>query len=325
MMINRICIAVFFSFLCEVSYAKLNTFLENSNLTASFSAGADIPSFMKQGDTLSIRTITPPGSGTLYTGTLNWTVGDTVCSSPSTKPYKYEVYNWPAYIEMENMRLDLIDSESMGIAVGTAPRKCSDYHPGGAASGRLHNRVFVGSGMKRVYRVSQIYQAGSASKIVNIPVMSGRSEYGESEIIAKLRSYLPIFRPVSVNLTTTVKNWCSASVGPGKNITLSHGTLMPAEVPGNISTSIMQLSCQGEGADFKLKWFGGGDAGNSKEIELGKGISSTLKISGLSGDGKVYVPANSTVSLTVSSTLKLSGEPEAGNFSASQILIIDVS
>ncbi|ENJ7143927.1 hypothetical protein AB1683_004751 [Escherichia coli] len=325
MMINRICIAVFWVFLCEVSYAKLNTFLENSNLTASFSAVADIPPFMKQGDTLSIRTLTPPGSGSLYTGTLNWTSGDTVCSSPSVKPYKYEVYNWPAYIEMENMRLDLIDSESMGIEVGTAPRICADYQPGGDATGTRSDRVFVGSGMQRVYRVSQIYQAGSASKIVNIPVMSGRSEYSESEIISRLKSYLSAFRPVSVNLTTSVKNWCSASVGPGKDIALSHGTLTPVEVPGNISTSVMQLSCQGEGADFKLKWFGGENAANGKEIDLGKGISSTLKISGLSGDGKVYVPANSTVSLTVSSTLKLSGEPEAGDFSASQILIIDVS
>ncbi|EKK2776119.1 hypothetical protein PMJ70_004702 [Escherichia coli] len=325
MMINRICIAVFLVFLCEVSYAKLNTFLENSNLTASFSAVADIPPFIKQGDTLSIRTLTPPGSGARYTGTLNWTSGDTVCSSPSVKPYKYEVYNWPAYIEMENMRLDLIDSESMGIEVGTAPRICADYQPGGDATGTRSDRVFVGSGMQRVYRVSQIYQAGSASKIVNIPVMSGRSEYSESEIISRLKSYLSAFRPVSVNLTTSVKNWCSASVGPGKDIALSHGTLTPVEVPGNISTSVMQLSCQGEGADFKLKWFGGENAANGKEIDLGKGISSTLKISGLSGDGKVYVPANSTVSLTVSSTLKLSGEPEAGDFSASQILIIDVS
>ncbi|EGH9955590.1 TPA: hypothetical protein O7V46_004799 [Escherichia coli] len=324
-MMNRIYIALFFSLLCEVSDAKLNTFLDNSNLTTSLSAVADIPPFMKQGDTLSIRTLTPPGSGALYTGTLKWTSGDTVCSSPSIKPYKYEVYNWPAYIEMENMRLDLIDSESMGIEIGTAPRICADYQPGGSATGTLSNRVFVGSGMKRVYRVSQIYQAGSSSKIVNIPVMSGRSEYAELEIISKLRNYIPVFRPVSVNLTTIVKNWCSASVGPGKDIALSHGTLMPVEVPGNISTSIMQLSCQGEGADFKLKWFGGRNAGNSKEIALGKGISSTLKINGLSGDGKVYVPANSTVSLTVSSTLKISGELEAGDFSASQTLIIDVS
>lgn len=323
---NKYSIAILYSavFLCGSSHAKLNTYLEGSNLVTSFSAIADIPPFLKQGDLLSIRTLTPPGSGALYTATLNWTPGDTGCSFPSSKPKKYELYNWPTFIEMGNMRLDLVDSESMGIETGKAPRICADYQIGGSATGTRSDREFVGNGMKKTYRVSQIYQAGSDSKAVSIYVTSGRSEYSEGEIISKLKNYLYIFRPVSINITTSVKSWCSASVGPGKDIQLSHGVITPADISGNTVTSAMQLSCQGEGANFKLKWLDGNSADNPKDIDLKNGISSKLVINGLSSGGNIYIPKDSTTSINISSILRINGRLIPGKFKASQVLLIDI-
>lgn len=312
------------AFLFSVSgHAKIHAYLEGSNLTASFSAVSNIPPFLKQGDFITIKTLTPPAS-VLYSGYLNWTAGDTSCAAPSARPLKYEAYKWPESIEMGNMRLVLDNADSMGIVTGTAPRICLDYQPNGGAAGTQNNREFVGSGMQARYRVSQIYQAGSSSNTTSIYVISGRTEYDENTTLNKLKYLLSVFSPVQVTVTTNVKNWCSASVGPGRDILLTHGVMGPDTVNNNTAATAIQLSCIGEGAQFQLKWFGEGSAGETKRIDINPGIYTELNIEGVSKEGKVYVPVNNTVTLNVKSTLKVHGPLEAGRFDISQILLINV-
>ncbi|ENT8682746.1 hypothetical protein ACFGUU_004513, partial [Escherichia albertii] len=83
---------------------------------------------------------------------------------------------WPETIDMDNLRLSLVEPENLGITTGTAPRICSDYQPGGDASGYGTNWVFVGNGMTTTYRVSQIYSAGSATQLPSTVILYwGRS------------------------------------------------------------------------------------------------------------------------------------------------------
>ncbi|STB68616.1 Uncharacterised protein [Citrobacter freundii] len=317
-----ICFFCIFLF-SEPGYAKIHAYLEGSNLTASFSAVSNIPPFLKQGDFITIKTLTPPAS-VLYSGSLNWTAGDTSCAEPSAHPLKYEAYKWPESIEMGNMKLVLDNADSMGIVTGTAPRLCLDYQPNGGAAGTQNNREFVGNGMQARYRVSQIYQAGSSSHTTSIYVISGRTEYDTNTTLNKLKYLLSVFSPVQVTVTTNVKNWCSASVGPGRDILLSHGVMGPGAVNNNMAVTAIQLSCIGEGAQFQLKWFGEGSAGEIKRVDLNAGVYTEISIDGISTDGKVYVPVNNTITLNVKSTLKVNGPLKAGRFDASQILLIDV-
>ncbi|ENX5289502.1 hypothetical protein ACFPUD_005067, partial [Escherichia coli] len=255
------------------------------------------------------------------------TSGDGWCVSPSVRPYKYEAYKWPETIDMDNLRLSLVEPENLGITTGTAPRICSDYQPGGDASGYRTNWVFVGNGMTATYRVSQIYSAGSSTINTNVKVISGRSEYSPGEIINKIKNLQHYFQPVNITLTTNVKNWCSASVGPGRDILLNHGELSASKVNNHQVSSPVQLSCTGEGAYFQLKWFEGQTAGTKKIIDIKAGLQSELSIEGIPEDGKVFVPVNTPVRLDIRSILKTNNNIniDPGPFSASQILVIDIT
>lgn len=305
--------------------AQMNNYIHSSTLTASFSSVTEVPAFLKQGDIVRILTQTPPGSAR-YTGTAVHTSGDGWCVSPSVRPYKYEAYKWPETIDMDNLRLSLVEPENLGITTGTAPRICSDYQPGGDASGYRTNWVFVGNGMTATYRVSQIYSAGSSTINTNVKVISGRSEYSPGEIINKIKNLQHYFQPVNITLTTNVKNWCSASVGPGRDILLNHGELSASKVNNHQVSSPVQLSCTGEGAYFQLKWFEGQTAGTKKIIDIKAGLQSELSIEGIPEDGKIFVPVNTPVRLDIKSILKTNNiNIEPGPFSASQILVIDIT
>lgn len=305
--------------------AQMNNYIYSSTLTASFSSVAEVPAFLKQGDIVRILTQTPPGSA-MYAGTAVHTSGDEWCVSPSVRPYKYEAYKWPETIDMDNLRLSLAEPENLGITTGTAPRICSDYQPGGYASGYRTDRFFVGNGMTATYRVSQIYRAGSATINTNVKVISGRSEYSPGEIINKIKNLQHYFQPVNITLTTNVKNWCSASVGPGRDILLNHGELSASKVNNHQVSSPVQLSCTGEGAYFQLKWFEGQTAGTKKIIDIKTGLQSELSIEGIPEDGKVFVPVNTPVRLDIKSILKTNNiNINPGPFSASQILVIDIT
>ncbi|EDX8870369.1 hypothetical protein K7P98_001374 [Salmonella enterica] len=307
------------------SIAQMNNYVHSSTLTASFSSVAEVPAFLKQGDTVRILTHTPSSSAR-YAGTAAHTNGDEWCVSPSVRPYKYEAYKWPETIDMDNLRLSLVDPENLGITTGTAPRICFDYQPGGDAFGYKTNWEFVGNGMTATYRVSQIYRAGSATINTNVKVISGRSEYSSEEIINKIKNLQHYFQPVNITLTTNVKNWCSASVGPGRDILLDHGELSASEVNNHQVSSPIQLSCTGEGAYFQLKWFEGQTAGTKKIIDIKTGLQTELSIEGIPEDGKVFVPVNTLVRLDVKSALKTSNiNIEPGSFSASQILVIEIT
>ncbi len=307
------------------SIAQMNNYIHSSTLTASFSSVAEVPAFLKQGDIVRILTHTPPSSAR-YVGTAVHTSGDEWCISPSVRPYKYEAYKWPETIDMDNLRLSLVEPEDLGIATGTAPRKCSDYQPGGDAYGYRTNWVFVGNGMTATYRVSQIYSAGSATINTNVKVISGRSEYSPGEIINKIKNLQHYFQPVNITLTTNVKNWCSASVGPGRDVLLEHGELSASKANNHQVSSPIQLSCTGEGAYFRLKWFEGQTAGIKKVIDIKTGLQTELSIEGIPEDGKVFVPVNTPVRLNVKSTLKTDNiNIESGPFSASQVLVIEIT
>lgn len=304
---------------------KMNNYIHNSTLTASFFSVADIPAFLKQGDIVKIRTRTPPAS-VWYAGTATHTGGDEWCISPSVHPYKYEAYKWPETIDMDNLRLSLIEPNTLGIVTGTAPRRCSDYQPGGNASGYRTNWEFVGNGMTATYRVSQIYHAGSATINTSVKVISGRSEYSPVEIINKINNLQHYFQPVNVNLTTNVKNWCSASVGPGRDILLEHGELSATHVNNHQVKSPLQFSCTGEGAYFQLRWSDGTNAGTQKMINIKSGLQTELSVEGLPKDGRIYVPVNTLVRLDVTSVLKTNSiNVEPGPFWASQVMIIDIT
>ncbi|EFO1000740.1 hypothetical protein SMW60_004797 [Escherichia albertii] len=307
------------------SIAQMNNYIHSSTLTASFSSVAEVPAFLKQGDIVRIQTHTPPSSAR-YVGTAVHTSGDEWCISPSVHPYKYEAYKWPETIDMDNLRLSLVEPEDLGITTGTAPRKCRDYQPGGDASGYRTNWVFVGNGMTATYRVSQIYSAGSATINTNVKVISGRSEYSPEEIINKIKNLQHYFQPVNITLTTNVKNWCSASVGPGRDVLLEHGELSASKANNHQVSSPIQLSCTGEGAYFQLKWFEGQTAGIKKVIDIKTGLQTELSIEGIPEDGKVLVPVNTPVRLNVKSTLKTNNiNIESGPFSASQVLVIEIT
>ncbi|HBA3592194.1 TPA: hypothetical protein J5G22_003300 [Escherichia coli] len=318
----------FFMLYCIIpvnSIAQMNNYIHSSTLTASFSSVADTPAFLKQGDIVKIQTRTPPGS-VVYAGTAAHTSGDEWCISPSVRPYKYEVYKWPETIDMDNLRLSLVEPDNLGIVTGTAPKICSAYQPGGSASGYRTNWEFVGNGMTAKYRVSQIYHAGSATINTNVKVISGRSEYSPGGIINKINHFQHYFQPVNISLTTNVKNWCSASVGPGRDILLNHGKLSASKVNNHLVSSPVQLSCTGEGAYFQLKWFEGQTAGTKKIIDIKTGLQTELSIEGIPEDGKVFVPVNTPVKLDIKSILKTNNiNIDPGPFSASQVLVIDIT
>lgn len=307
------------------SIAKMNNYIHSSNLTSSLSSVADIPAFLKQGDIVKIRTSTPAGS-VQYAGTSAHTSGDEWCISPTVRPYKYEAYKWPETIDMDNLRLSLVEPDTLGIVTGTAPRICSDYQPGEYAFGYKTTWEFVGNGMTATYRVSQIYHAGIATINTNVKVVSGRSEYSSGEIINKINNLQHYFQPVNISLTTNVKNWCSASVGPGRDILLDHGELSASHVNNHQVKSPLQLSCTGEGAYFQLKWSEGTNAGAQKTISIKSGLQTELSVEGLPNDGRIYVPVNTPVRLDVKSVLKTNSiNVEPGPFSASQVMIIDIT
>lgn len=307
------------------SISQMNNYIHSSNLTASFSSVAELPAFLKQGDIVKIRTQTPAGS-VPYAGTAAHTIGDDRCISPSEHPYKYEAYKWPETIDMENLRLSLIEPDALGITTGVAPKICSDYQPGGNQFGYHTNWQFVGNGMVATYRVSQIYRAGSASINTNVKVISGRSEYSPREIINKANNLQHYFHPVYIRLTTNVKNWCSASVGPSRDIVLDHGKLSASQVNNHQVQFPLQFSCVGEGAYFQLKWSEGTNAATKKLINIKSGLQTELSVEGLPVDGKVFVPVNLPVRLDVKSTLKTNNiNIEPGPFSASQVMIIDIT
>ena len=308
------------------SIARMNNYIQSSTLTASFSSIADIPAFLKQGDIVKIHIRTPPSSSVLYAGTATYTSGDERCISPSVHPYKYEAYKWPETIDMDNLKLSIVEPENLGITTGTAPRICSDYQPSGDQTGYRTNWEFVGNGMTATYRVSQIYSAGSATINTNVKVISGRSEYSPGEIINKIKNLQHYFQPVNITLTTNVKNWCSASVEPGRDILLNHGELNASKVNNHQVSFPIQLSCTGEGAYFQLQWFEGQTAGTKKIIDIKTGLQTELSIEGIPENGKVFVPVNTSVRLDVKSTLKTNSFNIApGPFSASQVLVIDVT
>lgn len=169
------------------------------------------------------------------------------------RPYKYEGYKWPESIDMGNLKLSLVEPNTLGIVTGTAPNICSNYQPGGEGYGYHTDWLFVGNGMTATYRVSQIYRAGSASINTSVKVISGRSEYSQEEIISKLNNLQQFFQPVSVVLTTNVKNWCSASVGTGHDILLNHGEISVDKVNNHQVSTPIYLTCEGDGAYFRLK------------------------------------------------------------------------
>ncbi|WP_251005214.1 MrpH family fimbial adhesin [Escherichia coli] len=300
----------------------MNQYIWGSGLAASLVAVTDILEFLKQGDTIRVSTITPPVTFH-YAGTPAYTNSDELCVAPSDYPHKYEGYKWPETIEMDNLSLSLVESESFGVVTNKAPLKCLEYQPGGSASGYTPNWEFVGSGMTVTYIVSQVYRAGSATSNIGIGVISGRSEYAPREIVNKIKNLQNYFQSVNVTLTANVKNWCSASIGRKDGILLDHKELSAGKINNHQVSSSIQLSCQGEGADFYLKWFDGGNA-ESKTINIKRNLQTELKVQGVSANGVVNVPANSTVNVDITSTLKSIGDVDAGPFSASQILVIEV-
>lgn len=305
------------------SIAKLHQYIEGSGLSPQIFAVADIPEFLKQGDIIKITTHTPPGT-THYAGTPKYTSGDNVCASPADYPYKYEGYKWPGTIEMSNLSLSIVDVDSFGVVTNNAPLICFEYQPGGSASGFTPNWEFVGMGMTAKYIVSQVYSAGNATTNIGIGVISGRSEYSQKEIINKIKNLQGYFQTINVEVTTNVKNWCSASLGRGGDVLLDHKELSAENVNNHQVSSSIQLVCEGEGADFRLKWFEGGSAGEIKVIDIKNGLKTELYVEGVSANGTVYVPKNSTKNVNIISKLKSNGGVEAGHFSASQILVIEV-
>ncbi|WP_256137206.1 adhesin biosynthesis transcription regulatory family protein, partial [Escherichia coli] len=180
MKVTVFCFFVLSGFIPTNSNAKMNGYVEGSNLPGFLSAKTSDTAFLKQGDTVTIQITSPASSH--YAGTFVLTSGDERCSLPSVRPYKYEVYKWPESIDMDNLELSLVEPNTLGIVTGTAPSVCSVYQ-------QLKYRTdwaFAGNSMTATYRVSQIYRAGSASINTSVKVISGRSEYSQEEIISKL-------------------------------------------------------------------------------------------------------------------------------------------
>ena len=323
MKVTVFCFSVLSGFIPTNSNAKMNGYIEGSNLPGFFSAKTSDTAFLKQGDTVKIQVTTPPASSQ-YAGTFVLTSGDERCSLPSVRPYKYEGYKWPESIDMGNLKLSLVEPNTLGIVTGTAPNICSNYQPGGGGYGYHTDWLFVGNGMTATYRVSQIYRAGSASINTSVKVISGRSEYSQEEIISKLNNLQQFFQPVSVVLTTNVKNWCSASVGTGHDILLNHGEISVDKVNNHQVSTPIYLTCEGDGAYFRLKWFEGQNADTKRTINIGSGLQTELSIEGGLKNGKVYVPKDSTTKVDVKSILKTSDmNVTPGAFSVSQVLVID--